>query len=194
MSDETKNWRPKASQNEVLRCSFCNKSQRDVRKLIAGPLAYICNECVGICNKILDEEKISTSKSLLVPAKRNFSAVEDEIAATKSLINEGNLRSAVRSIRRGSLAAARALVELNGSETYGFGEPSLLTTLMEIHPFTVPLLHEKDSGHIILRVVVDAASVRASEIKNALEVLCEIAAHLKEQIEKAEREEPEGRP
>jgi hypothetical protein len=41
----------------VLRCSFCNKSQRDVRKLIAGPNVYICDECVDICNDILAEDR-----------------------------------------------------------------------------------------------------------------------------------------
>jgi hypothetical protein len=41
----------------VLRCSFCNKSQRDVRLLIAGPKVYICDECVGICLEIITESK-----------------------------------------------------------------------------------------------------------------------------------------
>jgi hypothetical protein len=36
-----------------LRCSFCNKSQDDVRKLIAGPAVYICDECVEVCNDII---------------------------------------------------------------------------------------------------------------------------------------------
>lgn len=39
-----------------LSCSFCSKSQRDVRKLIAGPNVYICNECVKLCNEIIAEE------------------------------------------------------------------------------------------------------------------------------------------
>jgi ATP-dependent Clp protease ATP-binding subunit ClpX len=39
-----------------LRCSFCGKSQEQVRKLIAGPGVYICDECVELCNEILDEE------------------------------------------------------------------------------------------------------------------------------------------
>jgi ATP-dependent Clp protease ATP-binding subunit ClpX len=39
-----------------LKCSFCGKSQEQVRKLIAGPGVYICNECVELCNEILDEE------------------------------------------------------------------------------------------------------------------------------------------
>ena len=40
-----------------LRCSFCNKSQRDVRKLIAGPSVYICDECVDICVDIIAEDR-----------------------------------------------------------------------------------------------------------------------------------------
>ncbi len=43
---------------EILRCSFCNKSQRDVAKLIAGPAVYLCNECLEICNQIVAEDKI----------------------------------------------------------------------------------------------------------------------------------------
>ncbi|HBE09191.1 MAG TPA: ATP-dependent Clp protease ATP-binding subunit ClpX, partial [Lachnospiraceae bacterium] len=39
-----------------LRCSFCNKSQDQVKRLIAGPNVYICDECVSICQDIIDEE------------------------------------------------------------------------------------------------------------------------------------------
>lgn len=42
--------------NEHLRCSFCGKMQRQVRKLIAGPGVYICDECVDLCSEIIDEE------------------------------------------------------------------------------------------------------------------------------------------
>jgi hypothetical protein len=45
------------SQNAILRCSFCNKSQHDVKKLIAGPSVYICDECVDICFDILSEPR-----------------------------------------------------------------------------------------------------------------------------------------
>jgi len=41
---------------EQLKCSFCGKSQRQVRKLIAGPGVYICDECIDLCNEIIDEE------------------------------------------------------------------------------------------------------------------------------------------
>ena len=42
--------------NGTLRCSFCGKSQNDVRKLIAGPTVYICDECIELCNDIIAEE------------------------------------------------------------------------------------------------------------------------------------------
>ncbi len=47
-----------------LKCSFCGKSQEQVRKLIAGPGVYICDECVELCNEILDEELIEEGNNL----------------------------------------------------------------------------------------------------------------------------------
>jgi ATP-dependent Clp protease ATP-binding subunit ClpX len=47
----------KKNSDDVLRCSFCNKSQNDVRKLIAGPTVFICDECVGVCQDIIDEDQ-----------------------------------------------------------------------------------------------------------------------------------------
>ena len=46
-----------------LKCSFCGKSQEQVRKLIAGPGVYICDECIDLCNEILDEELVSAPAS-----------------------------------------------------------------------------------------------------------------------------------
>ena len=62
-----------------LRCSFCNKPQREVRKLIAGPNVYICNECVDTCNEILaeDVEKEERGKSPL-PKPREIKNFLDE--------------------------------------------------------------------------------------------------------------------
>ncbi len=47
--------------NEQLLCSFCGKSQRQVKKLIAGPGVYICDECIDLCNEIIDEELVPTA-------------------------------------------------------------------------------------------------------------------------------------
>jgi len=50
-----------AKYDSHLKCSFCGKSQEQVRKLIAGPGVYICDECVELCNEILDEELMENS-------------------------------------------------------------------------------------------------------------------------------------
>ncbi len=61
--------------DENLRCSFCGKSRDQVRKLIAGPTVYICDECVGLCNEIMAEEwqeaKEAISSKLRKPAEIN---------------------------------------------------------------------------------------------------------------------------
>ena len=48
-----------------LHCSFCGKSQKEVKKLIAGPTVYICNECVDLCNEIIDDEDVKEIESEL---------------------------------------------------------------------------------------------------------------------------------
>ena len=47
---------------DLLKCSFCGKSQKQVRKLIAGPGVYICDECIELCNEIIEEELAETSE------------------------------------------------------------------------------------------------------------------------------------
>lgn len=44
------------SKENTLHCSFCNKRQEDVVKLVASPKAYICEECICLCNEILEDE------------------------------------------------------------------------------------------------------------------------------------------
>ena len=52
----------KTTDGEILRCSFCNKDQNDVRKLIAGPTVFICDECVDVCNDIIADDNRFESK------------------------------------------------------------------------------------------------------------------------------------
>ena len=56
------------SSDKKISCSFCGKSQEEVKKLIAGPNVYICNECVVLCNDILvEDDKIDTKKKFEIP-------------------------------------------------------------------------------------------------------------------------------
>ena len=57
-----------------LTCSFCGKAQKEVKKLIAGPTVYICDECIGLCNDIIaeeiqKEEQISGASHIPKPAE-----------------------------------------------------------------------------------------------------------------------------
>src|SRR5579862_1617912 len=68
-------------QNGNLNCSFCGKSQKEVKKLIAGPTVYICDECIGLCNDIIAEEieKEEQSYGLTsVPKPAEIKGVLDE--------------------------------------------------------------------------------------------------------------------
>jgi ATP-dependent Clp protease ATP-binding subunit ClpX len=68
-----------------LKCSFCGKSQEQVRKLIAGPGVYICDECVDLCNEILDEELFESGvPQSAAPAPRRDPAVERRRSAPRS--------------------------------------------------------------------------------------------------------------
>ena len=75
--------------SELLKCTFCGKSQRQVRKLIAGPASvYICDECVELCNEIVEEElgaqaAVST-ESLDLPNPREIKAFLEATMILKS--------------------------------------------------------------------------------------------------------------
>ncbi|MDJ0892737.1 MAG: ATP-dependent Clp protease ATP-binding subunit ClpX [Gammaproteobacteria bacterium] len=65
----------------MLYCSFCGKSQHEVRKLIAGPSVFICDECVELCNDIIREEiqeKSGSAKGSKLPTPREINAILDE--------------------------------------------------------------------------------------------------------------------
>ena len=87
MSNDDKN-----DDNKLLYCSFCGKSQQDVKKLIAGPSVFVCDECVELCNDIIREELLdeepSDNKKLPTPHEINASLddyVIDQSRAKKVL-------------------------------------------------------------------------------------------------------------
>ena len=63
---------------EALKCSFCGKGQDEVKKLIAGPTVYICNECIELCNEIIaDELYVDTTGATLpkLPTPREIHSI-----------------------------------------------------------------------------------------------------------------------
>lgn len=65
---------------ELVKCSFCGKSQKQVKKLIAGPGVYVCNECIDLCNEIIDEENTEETSASLekLPNPREIRAFLDD--------------------------------------------------------------------------------------------------------------------
>ena len=65
---------------ELLCCSFCGKSQNDVKKLIAGPGVYVCNECIDICNEIIndDEQQETSAQRTALPKPTEIKTFLDE--------------------------------------------------------------------------------------------------------------------
>ena len=76
--------------NEQLLCSFCGKSQRQVKKLIAGPGVYICDECIDLCNEIIDEEMVEPAAAApgldleRLPRPEEINAVLDDYVIGQS--------------------------------------------------------------------------------------------------------------
>ncbi|ODS55762.1 MAG: ATP-dependent protease ATP-binding subunit ClpX [Acidobacteria bacterium SCN 69-37] len=69
----------KTGDAEILRCSFCNKDQNDVRKLIAGPTVFICDECVEVCNDIIaDDSKFERGTRSALPLPTEIKKFLDE--------------------------------------------------------------------------------------------------------------------
>jgi ATP-dependent Clp protease ATP-binding subunit ClpX len=70
----------KFGDSDLLKCSFCGKSQKQVKKLIAGPGVYICDECIDLCNEIIEEELSETSELRLdeLPKPQEIYAFLDE--------------------------------------------------------------------------------------------------------------------
>ncbi|HSO60269.1 MAG TPA: ClpX C4-type zinc finger protein, partial [Desulfobacterales bacterium] len=101
----------KKDDNDNLFCSFCGKNQSEVRKLIAGPAVYICDECIQLCSEIIEEETEKDSKDsahILTPkeikgrldgyvieqepAKKNLSvAVYNHYKRLESAFNAGDV-------------------------------------------------------------------------------------------------------
>ncbi len=69
-----------ADSGDLLKCSFCGKTQKQVRKLIAGPGVYICDECIDLCNEIIEEEFAQTAEAELteLPKPREIFAFLDQ--------------------------------------------------------------------------------------------------------------------
>ena len=76
----------KDNSEDTLRCSFCNKSQREVKKLIAGPTVFICDECVDICLDIIAEDRLlEQQQETALPKPREIDDFLDEYVVDQDM-------------------------------------------------------------------------------------------------------------
>jgi ATP-dependent Clp protease ATP-binding subunit ClpX len=136
----------KETGDDALRCSFCNKSQREVKKLIAGPTVFICDECVDICLDIIAEDRLlEQQQETKLPKPHEIKAMLDDYVIGQELAKKKLAVAVYNHYRRIEFAErSRSDVELQKSNILligptGTGKTLLAQTMAKILsvPFTI---------------------------------------------------------
>jgi ATP-dependent Clp protease ATP-binding subunit ClpX len=117
---------------EILRCSFCGKSQNEVKKLIAGPSVYICNECIDICNEIIndDEQTEAATVHSALPKPQEIKSFLDEYVIGQDETKKRLSVAVYQHYKRIEMAKIRPDVELQKSNILLIGPTGTGKTLL----------------------------------------------------------------
>lgn len=117
---------------ELLSCSFCGKSQNDVKKLIAGPGVYVCNECIDICNEIIndDEQTAAATTRATLPKPQEIKTFLDEYVIGQDEPKKRLAVAVYQHYKRLELAKRRGEIELQKSNILLIGPTGTGKTLL----------------------------------------------------------------
>ncbi len=172
----------KKGETDVLRCSFCNKNQRDVKKLIAGPTVYICDECVDICLDIIAEERDTqeqkTKSHIPTPMEiKDFLAEyvigQDRAKKKLAVAVYNHYKRLEMSKRKGEVEIAKSNIMLIGNT--GTGKTLLAQTLAKL--LSVPFA-------IVDATTLTEAGYVGEDVENIILKLLQAAGN---DVEKAQR-------
>lgn len=166
----------------TLHCSFCNKKQRDVKKLIAGPSVYICNECVDVCNGILAEDDIPAGRGARAAA-RTVRRAEELLQMAVDLAHSQNYFGAAREIRSAALEVLRGIALAEKESATQWSQSELILHALESDPEIARLLQIEDHAHIVLRVSIEGAGFTSEDVQRAATVIKSLMDLLQRKLE-----------
>ncbi|MBN2241836.1 MAG: ATP-dependent Clp protease ATP-binding subunit ClpX [Acidobacteria bacterium] len=116
--------------DDVLRCSFCSKSQNEVKKLIAGPTVYICDECVDVCNEIIADDVVTSPIGEKLPKPQEIKEFLDLYVIGQEITKKKLAVAVYNHYKRLEMTKKRGDLELQKSNVLLIGPTGTGKTLL----------------------------------------------------------------
>jgi ATP-dependent Clp protease ATP-binding subunit ClpX len=116
--------------DDILRCSFCSKSQNDVKKLIAGPTVYICDECVDVCNEIIADDVVTSPIGEKLPKPQEIKEFVDLYVIGQETTKKKLAVAVYNHYKRLEISKKRSDLELQKSNVLLIGPTGTGKTLL----------------------------------------------------------------